>query len=80
MVSLILFGRLPRAGKVKTRLARCLGDEQAAEFYRLCVDNLFQESARLPENVQRYFMYSGTSDSAEMQRWVGPQYHLPRPP
>jgi rSAM/selenodomain-associated transferase 1 len=76
MVSLILFGRLPSAGKVKTRLARSLGEEQAAEFYRLCVENVFQESARLPENVQRYFAYSGTSDSAEIQRWVGPQFHL----
>ncbi len=72
--SLLLFGRLPRPGRVKTRLADQVGDEQAAIFYRLCAEHLIQQCQALPDGWERFFCYADAEDGAEVQRWVGPQF------
>ncbi len=74
-MSLIVFARLPLPGKVKTRLARDVGDEPAAEFYRLCAEHVFRESDKLSGRVQRYLFYSDPEDSKEMQHWGGPRFN-----
>lgn len=74
--SLIIFVRFPQPGKVKTRLARGIGDEMAAEFYRLCAEHVFQESARISDGVQRYFFYSDSHDYKEIQLWAGAQFNF----
>ncbi len=45
--ALLIFVRFPRPGKVKTRLAQALGNEQATEFYYLCADNIIKEAGKL---------------------------------
>lgn len=75
-MSLIIFARFPSPGKVKTRLARDIGDELAAEFYRLCAEHVFSESTKLSERVQRYLFYSDADDFEEMQHWVGTQFNF----
>ena len=66
--ALLVFVRAPRPGKVKTRLARTLGDERAAEFYRLCTDNTLTEINRLPREVERYIFFAESVNSYEMDR------------
>ena len=75
-MSLIIFARFPSPGKVKTRLAKDLGDEPAAEFYKLCAEHVFSESTKLSERVQRYLFYSDADDSEEMKHWVGTQFNF----
>jgi uncharacterized protein len=67
----IVFVRAPRPGKVKTRLARTLGDERAAEFYRLCTDSVVKEINRLPRQWERYIFYAESVNSSEMNRLLG---------
>jgi rSAM/selenodomain-associated transferase 1 len=50
----VIFIRAPLQGKVKTRLARTLGNEKAAEFYRLCTDAAINELSRLSPAVVKY--------------------------
>jgi rSAM/selenodomain-associated transferase 1 len=51
---LILFGRLPEAGRTKTRLAPALGEEGAAALYQAFLDDLIAVE----------------SDAAERELWV----------
>ncbi|MEO2168335.1 MAG: TIGR04282 family arsenosugar biosynthesis glycosyltransferase [bacterium] len=44
----VVFARLPEAGRVKTRLARTLGDEVAADLYAAFVQDLLAELADGP--------------------------------
>jgi rSAM/selenodomain-associated transferase 1 len=69
--ALLVFVRAPRPGQVKTRLARTLGDERAAEFYRLCTDNTLREINRLPREVERYIFFAESVNSCEMNRLTG---------
>jgi rSAM/selenodomain-associated transferase 1 len=64
--ALLIFVRTPRPGKVKTRLARSLGDEKAAEFYRLCTDATIGEIKQLSRVVERYIFFAEPVDTYEM--------------
>lgn len=44
---IVVFARLPVPGKAKTRLADSVGDEAAAEFYKLCAEQTFHSTYRL---------------------------------
>ena len=37
---IIVFGRLPRPGRVKTRLAASIGPEAACAFYKACAEHI----------------------------------------
>jgi uncharacterized protein len=69
--ALLVFVRAPRPGKVKTRLARTLGDERAAEFYRLCTDNTLKEINLLPQEVEKYIFFAESVNNCEMNRLIG---------
>ncbi len=43
---LLIFARLPVAGKVKTRLAASVGHQAAAAFYKACAEHAFLEGSR----------------------------------
>lgn len=74
--ALILLVRYPRAGQVKTRLAATLGDELAAEFYTLCAQHIFAESARLPATVETYLYYADEEDAGAIRQWVQRPFHF----
>ena len=69
--ALIMMTRLPRPGRVKTRLAATLGEEVAAEFYRLCAERVFRESERLPRWVRRYVFFADEQDEESVRAWAG---------
>lgn len=78
--ALIMMTRLPRPGRVKTRLAARVGDEAAAEFYRLCAERLFRESERLPRGVRRYVFYADVEDARRVRAWAGRSFRYePQP-
>ena len=66
--ALLVFVRTPRPGKVKTRLARSLGNEKAAEFYRLCTDATLKEIGQLSRDVERYISFAEPINKYEIRR------------
>ena len=60
--AVIVFMRAPLQGKVKTRLARTLGEEKAAEFYRLCIDAAVDEVSQLSQDVAKYIAFADSVD------------------
>jgi len=66
--ALIIFVRDPQPGKVKTRLARSLGDNKAAEFYRLCADTTLKETGQLSREVERYISFAEPVNKYEIRR------------
>ncbi len=69
--ALVVFVRAPRLGKVKTRLAKSLGDERAAEFYRLCTDAALKEIGQLSPEVERYISFTESVNKDEMKQLAG---------
>ena len=69
--ALLVFMRAPHPGKVKTRLARSLGDEKAIEFYRLCTDAVLEEIGQVLGEVEKYISFAGPTDRCETERLAG---------
>jgi rSAM/selenodomain-associated transferase 1 len=77
--SLAIFLRYPHPGKVKSRLATSLGQEKAANFYRLCTEQLFGEIERVSHDFKKYIFYSDKSDENDIRQWAGPGFsYLPQ--
>ena len=52
---LIIFTKNPEAGKVKTRLAKDLGNDQALEVYNFLLEHTHKITAKLPINKEAYY-------------------------
>ena len=70
--AVIIFVRYPEKGKVKTRLAKEIGEESALSFYTTCAENTFDECKKIKsENILLYLFYSGVSDNSLITKWAG---------
>jgi uncharacterized protein len=79
--AVIILARLPRRGRVKSRLAATVGDDGAAESYRLMAEHLFEECRRLPPAVARYLFYAGRGDAEAVSAWTGGSFrYVPQSP
>ena len=74
--ALVIFIRFPHSGKVKSRLARTLGPEKAAVFYRLCAQQIAWELEQVSGEVKKYLSYSDNSDEDEIRHWIGSRFRL----
>ncbi len=63
--------RLPVPGKVKSRLAASLGEEQAALFYKLCSEQVLSAVGQLPSSVHKYLFCADESGAREAGAWAG---------
>lgn len=71
----IIFARFPAEGKVKTRLAKDIGDKDAAAFYRICAEHLFDEVGGLKKSgIDLFLFYSDNSETERMKKWVGDNF------
>jgi len=68
--ALIIFAKFPEHGKVKTRLAKTIGNEKALQFYSLCAHNVFSEVNKLSENIDVYIFYSDKEDKHRIKGWI----------
>ena len=70
--AIIIFARYPNKGKVKTRLAKEIGEESALEFYKSCAENTFAECKKLKsEKILLYIFYSDVKDKTLISKWAG---------
>ena len=73
---LIIFARFPQAGRVKSRLARSLGEKKAMELYRLCAEHTFDECRKLHTKTRLAVFLDNKEDIEPGMRWVGPWFDV----
>ena len=76
--AVILFGKYPRGGFVKTRLAKTIGDTKATDFYRTCLLGIFAEAIKLPAEYELFFYFAEEADAAAV-RAMTPKRIITRP-
>ena len=69
--AVIIFLRAPIRGRVKTRLARTLGEGKATEFYQLCVDATIDEIGSLTQTAEKHIFYADPEPEYRVKRYVG---------
>ena len=67
MTEAALLLKAPRAGEVKTRLARSVGAERATRIYRALVEH---QLAQIPANWRTVIHFSPSDAEAEMRSWL----------
>jgi glycosyltransferase A (GT-A) superfamily protein (DUF2064 family) len=67
--SLVLFGRLPVPGQVKTRLAAGVGPDKACAFYKRCCEHVLAQTAEC-EGVRRTFFFSNEGERTPVAEWM----------
>ncbi len=68
---LLIFLKYPEAGKVKTRLAREIGHEKAAELYRLFVEATLKRTLDINGQYKQLLFYTPTEREREIESWIG---------
>ena len=68
MTEAALILKAPRAGEVKTRLARSIGAERATKIYRALVEH---QLAQIPANWRTVIHFAPCDAEAEMRSWLG---------
>ena len=68
--TLLVFARAPRAGTVKTRLARTIGDDAAAGLYHRMGRRIVASVEGVPARM--VVCYDPPDAEPEMRRWLGP--------
>ncbi len=67
MTEAALILKAPRAGQVKTRLARSVGAERATRIYRALVEH---QLAQIPANWRTVIYFAPSGAEAEMRSWL----------
>ena len=77
---LVVFARPPVPGKVKTRLAREVGDDKAAQIYRELLDHAFQMIESLPKDIKCAIAWDNSNNNraeyTKHHRWIQPSGNL----
>jgi len=68
--AVVLFARLPVPGKAKTRLAKDVGPDAAADLYRRMAERAFAATASSSRAASRTLCFSEASEAEGIQRWV----------
>jgi rSAM/selenodomain-associated transferase 1 len=74
--ALVIFGREPRLGRVKTRLAASLGAQQALALHCACVQATARVAASLPRSVDLWLYLTSSTPAAA--RLVARRLNLPQ--
>jgi rSAM/selenodomain-associated transferase 1 len=76
--TLIVFLKEPRPGAVKTRLAKALGAERAAQLYRALAEEEVRATAPLRDEYQRLFFFTPAESRPALERWLPGETLLPQ--
>ncbi len=67
---LLVFVKPPRAGLVKTRLARDLGADAAAALYRALAERVREQTAPRDGEYARVFFFAPAEERREIEAWL----------
>ena len=65
-----LLAKYPAPGIVKTRLARDIGVEDAAEVYRSIAEKVFKETVPVGGGYERVVFYTPLSRKGDFEKWL----------
>ena len=68
--ALVVFARLPIPGKAKTRLAKDVGEANAAEFYARMAERIFTVTSRCERTSSRTVFFSERAEEDGIRRWL----------
>lgn len=63
---LVIFGKVPEPGRVKTRLAPALGEERAARLYRAFLDDTVRAATRVSAERRELWVAAGTEEPDDL--------------
>ncbi len=66
----VVFARLPRRGRVKTRLIPALGATAALRLYEACLQSTARLVAGLPAGIEKRIYFTGTQPTAPRSQFV----------
>lgn len=72
-LTLVIMLKVPNAVAVKTRLARCIGEEEALNAYRKMVEYFL---SRLPTEFPVEIYYTPAGAESQVCAWLGDQYNF----
>ncbi len=67
---IIVFGRYPRAGSVKTRLGKMIGSEKAAAIYERLLRHSLNQARGVKGRIHRYLYIADKNDVLLMKKWA----------
>ncbi|RPI26250.1 MAG: glycosyltransferase [Acidobacteria bacterium] len=74
---LLVFAKKPIPGTVKTRLAKDIGDEEAARLYRLMAERTWSRTAA--SGYDRWMVFEPPTEREAMQAWLpGAESYVPQ--
>ena len=74
--AIIVFTRFPVEGKVKTRLAKNMGNKFAVSFYRVCAEHTFKELLKVKETGSEIFLFCSEGNEIEqVMKWAGNDFN-----
>ena len=74
--AIIVFTKFPVEGKVKTRLAKNMGNKFAVSFYRVCAEHTFKELEKVKETGSELFLFCSEENEIEqVMKWVGKDFN-----
>jgi rSAM/selenodomain-associated transferase 1 len=73
--AIIIFAKHPENGKVKTRLAKTLGNDFAVEFYKVCSEYIFEMIEKLKGEIEIYLFYSGNNFNL-LKNWINKDFNF----
>ncbi len=74
--AIIIFTKLPVEGKVKTRLAKSMGNKFAVSFYKVCAEHTFKELGKLKETGPELFLFCPEENEIEqVMQWAGNNFN-----
>jgi rSAM/selenodomain-associated transferase 1 len=71
-----LLAKYPAPGIVKTRLARDVGEKEAAKIYRSIAEKVFRQAVSLGGSYERVVFYAPPSRRDDFERWLPGEYLL----
>jgi rSAM/selenodomain-associated transferase 1 len=74
--AIIVFTRFPVEGKVKTRLAKNMGNKFAVSFYKECAEHTFKELLKVEELGSELFLFcSEEKEIEQVMEWAGSNFN-----
>lgn len=77
--AVIVLGRFPKKGQVKTRLAKEIGEDKALELYKTWLTKILAEVNQLKDNSDIYFYHSDQSNHQSLVKWLKDQVIIKSP-
>jgi rSAM/selenodomain-associated transferase 2 len=72
-ISIIVFLKYPSEGKVKTRLAKTIGNEKAVLIYKKLSENVLSAISKV-KNSYKYIFYSDKKEKLFVRKWIKRKY------